>query len=143
MIDQKALAALAGRILITLMLGIGASACEDLDPKNYPQLKIEDLKAGKGSSAVGTRDTIHVHYRGLFADGTEFDSSYKRGKAKRFNMRSSTLIKGWKIGIQGMRVGGKRRLVIPPDLAFGAKGKASRIPPNATLTFDIELLEIE
>lgn len=118
-------------------------ACEDLDPKNYPQLKMKDLKLGQGDEVVGTGDTVKVHYIGKFTNGKVFDSSYKRQKPKRFSMRSSTLIKGWKIGVQGMKLGGKRRLTIPPDLAFGEKGKFNSIPPNATLIFDIELVEIE
>lgn len=128
---------------LKVALFLALIACTDLDPKNYPNLKIEILKEGKGEERVGSRDTLKVHYVGRFTNGRVFDSSYKRGIPKRFAMYSSAQIMGWKVGVMGMKVGGKRRVTIPPELAFGKKGKLNIIPPNATLIFDIELLEIE
>ena len=118
-------------------------ACNNLDPKDFPNLKIVNLEEGRGEAKVGSTDTLKVHYVGKFADGRIFDSSYTKDQPKRFSMYSTTIIKGWKVGVIGMKVGGKRRLTIPPELAFGEKGKFNTIPPNATLVFDIELLEIE
>lgn len=131
------------KILASLFMILSLTCCEDVDPKNFPNLKIKTLRKGKGEETVSRWDTVKAHYVGRYETGEIFDSSYKRRKPKRFSMRSSTLIKGWKIGILGMKVGEKRRLIIPPELAFGKKGKFNSIPPNATLTFDIELMEIQ
>ena len=119
------------------------TACTKYDPKDFPNLKIDILDEGKGKEIVGPTDTLKVHYVGKFVDGRVFDSSYTKSQPKRFSMFSSTIIQGWKVGVTGMRVGGKRRLTIPPELAFGEKGRFNSIPPNTTLIFDIELLEIE
>ena len=117
--------------------------CENLDPKDFPNLKIADMVKGKGSRTVESGDTVKVYYVGKFTNGQVFDSNYEKPKPKRFPMRSTTLIKGWRVGILGMKQGGKRKLTIPPELAFGEKGKFGRIPPNSTLIFEIELVEIE
>lgn len=105
------------------------------------QLKIEDIKIGDGTEAkVG--DIISVNYTGTLTDGTKFDSSYDRNQPFEFNLGTNQVIKGWDIGVIGMKVGGKRKLTIPPDLAYGSRAVDS-IPANSTLIFEIELLEIK
>lgn len=105
-------------------------------------LVIEDLQEGDGPEAKGEGQTATVHYTGWLEDGTKFDSSVDRDDPFRFPIASQMVIKGWDEGIIGMKVGGKRKLTIPPDLGYGPAGAGGVIPPNATLTFDIELLEI-
>ncbi|WP_336604614.1 FKBP-type peptidyl-prolyl cis-trans isomerase [Pseudomonas sp. ADAK18] len=85
--------------------------------------------------------TVEVLYTGWLADGTEFDSSKSRGESSTFSLYA--VISGWREGIPGMKVGGKRKLTIPPELGYGAKGAGGGIPPNSTLVFDIELLGVE
>lgn len=106
-----------------------------------PGLVIRDVKVGTGRLALrGT--TLKVHYVGRLADGHEFDSSRSRKEPFRFELGKGHVIKGWEEGIVGMRVGGIRRLVIGPQLAYGARGAPPTIPPGATLTFEVELLEV-
>jgi peptidylprolyl isomerase len=104
-------------------------------------LTIIKLAPGSGAQAG---DTVHVHYTGTFPDGKKFDSSYDHpGKEPiSFRLGSGGVIKGWEEGITGMQVGEKRHLIIPPDLAYGAKGRG-QIPPNATLEFDLQLVGIQ
>ncbi|MFV9503885.1 MAG: FKBP-type peptidyl-prolyl cis-trans isomerase [Oscillochloridaceae bacterium umkhey_bin13] len=87
-------------------------------------------------------DVVEVHYRGLLTDGTQFDSSYSRGAPIQFILGQGMVIKGWDEGIALMQKGGKATLIIPPDLAYGSSGAGGVIPPNATLTFEVELVEI-
>jgi peptidylprolyl isomerase len=87
-------------------------------------------------------DEVMVHYAGRLTDGTEFDNSYKRNEPIKFILGQNMVIKGWEEGLLGMQVGDKRKLTIPPDLAYGAEGKAP-IPPNATLVFDVELVGLK
>ena len=101
----------------------------------------EDLVVGTGAIAAAGQDVL-VHYVGRLADGTQFDSSRARRDPLDFALGAGDMIKGWDEGIPGMRVGGKRRLTIPPELAYGAHGLAGVIPPHATLVFEVELLEI-
>ncbi len=103
-------------------------------------LRITDLVIGDGAEAVAGQ-TVVVNYRGTLANGTEFDSSYGRGPFS-FPLGGGRVIQGWDEGVAGMKVGGKRKLVIPPDLAYGERGAGGVIPPNATLTFEVELLRI-
>lgn len=103
-------------------------------------LRILDQDVGQGAEAVSGK-TVSVNYRGTLANGKEFDSSYGRGPF-RFPLGGGRVIKGWDEGVAGMRVGGKRRLIIPPDLAYGERGAGGVIPPNATLTFEVELLDV-
>jgi FKBP-type peptidyl-prolyl cis-trans isomerase FkpA len=105
-------------------------------------LQYQDLAVGTGQEAK-TGDTVSVNYTGWLADGTKFDSSLDRGQPFQFTLGQGMVIKGWDEGVAGMKVGGKRKLIIPPDLAYGSAGYAGVIPPNATLTFEVDLLSIK
>jgi FKBP-type peptidyl-prolyl cis-trans isomerase len=106
-------------------------------------LLIEDVKIGDGAVATQGK-TVGVHYTGRLTDGKQFDSSLDRGQPIEFRLGAHQVIKGWDMGIDGMRVGGKRKLTIPPDLAYGATGTpGGPIPPNATLVFDVELVSVK
>jgi FKBP-type peptidyl-prolyl cis-trans isomerase FkpA len=96
-------------------------------------------KEGSGSSPAAT-DKVKVHYSGALVNGVEFDSSYKRGQPAEFALNG--VIKCWTEGMQMMRPGGKARLICPPEIAYGERGAGALIPPNATLVFDVELLEV-
>ena len=102
-------------------------------------LQIETIKEGTGASPTGS-DTVKVHYTGRLIDGTVFDSSVERGQPISFPLNG--VIPGWTEGLQLMKVGGKAKLVIPPGLGYGAAGAPPSIPPNATLVFEVELLDI-
>lgn len=105
-------------------------------------LKIADTLLGSGNP-VKTGDTVSVHYTGYLEDGTKFDSSLERGAPFEFTVGQGRVIKGWEEGLLGMQVGGKRSLLIPPDLGYGPQGYPPVIPPNATLRFEIELVAIQ
>ncbi len=108
-------------------------------------LQYEDLVVGSGAE-VQTGDTVSVNYTGWLQDGTKFDSNtdpaFNHVTPLQFTVGSGNVIPGWDEGVAGMKVGGKRRLIIPPDLAYGASGAGSVIPPNATLTFEVEVIEV-
>jgi peptidylprolyl isomerase len=105
------------------------------------QLKIEDIKVGTGPE-VKPGDTVVMHYNGTLENGEKFDSSYG-GKPFETKIGVGQVIEGWDQGVPGMKVGGKRKLIIPSDLAYGDQGIPGAIPPKATLIFEVELLEIK
>ena len=105
-------------------------------------LQYKDVTVGSGAEAQAG-NTVSVHYTGWLTDGTKFDSSIDRGQPFSFSLGTGGVIAGWDEGVVGMKEGGKRLLVIPSDLAYGASGAGGVIPPNATLIFEVELLEVE
>jgi len=138
------------------LLAMGAlltlSACdkrEELPPgpgvtvtENKDEFKAEDVKVGDGAEAK-TGSKVSVHYTGTLKSGKKFDSSLDRKEPFEFTIGQGQVIKGWEKGVVGMKVGGKRKLTIPYDLAYGEAGKPPDIPPRATLLFDIELLDVK
>jgi FKBP-type peptidyl-prolyl cis-trans isomerase len=102
-------------------------------------LVIEDLRPGTGAEAAAGH-AVSVHYVGTLIDGKKFDSSHDRGKPFEFTLGAGQVIKGWDQGVAGMKIGGLRKLTIPPHLGYGARGAGSAIPPDATLVFEVELL---
>ena len=104
-------------------------------------LKYDDLEEGTGTEAVAGNQ-VSVHYTGWLEDGTKFDSSLDRNQPFQFALGRGQVIRGWDEGVQGMKVGGKRKLIIPAQLGYGAAGAGGVIPPNATLVFEVELLEV-
>lgn len=115
---------------------------EESKMENPEKLVIEDLVVGTGTEAT-TGSTITVNYKGTLLDGTQFDSSYERGVPFTFTLGAGEVIAGWDQGFSGMKVGGKRKLAIPSSLGYGAAGAGSEIPPNSTLVFEVELLEVK
>ncbi len=105
-------------------------------------LKYQDLVVGEGDEATGRGCFVTVHYTGWLEDGTQFDSSVERGEPFGFPLAVGYVIPGWDEGVTGMKVGGKRRLTVPSELGYGARGAGDVIPPGATLIFEVELLEV-
>jgi FKBP-type peptidyl-prolyl cis-trans isomerase len=105
-------------------------------------LQILDVVIGPGREAKDG-DVVSAHYSGTLKDGTKFDSSYERGQPFSFILGNGMVIKGWDLGLVGMKVGGKRKLIIPPDLGYGERGAGGVIQPNTTLYFDIELMDVQ
>lgn len=107
-------------------------------------LQYEDMVVGSGKMAEPGMN-VSVHYTGWLTDAakTKFDSSLDRGQPFQFQLGGGQVIQGWDEGVKGMRIGGKRKLTIPPDLGYGARGASGVIPPNATLVFDVELLDVK
>ncbi len=143
-----------GLAAISLLLFVGAVAfmnkndapvaeeeTADVAVQESDTLMKEDLVVGTGAETKNG-DVVTVHYTGTLIDGTKFDSSLDRGEPFSFVLGAGNVIEGWEQGVLGMKVGGKRKLTIPPDLGYGETGQGS-IPPNATLIFEIELLKTE
>ncbi len=125
--------------MVILILAAGCSKDEAVE---NGKLIIEDLKIGEGAP-VEKNDIVTVNYTGWLKDGTKFDSSLNPGRTPfRFTVGAGQVIKGWDEGIPGMKVGGKRKLTIPPDMGYGNRNAGS-IPPNSTLIFEVDLLGIE
>ncbi len=102
-------------------------------------LEIEDQIVGDGEEAIAGQ-TVEVHYTGWLVDGTKFDSSHDRNQTFSFKLGGGQVIAGWDQGVAGMKIGGTRKLTIPPDLGYGERGAGGVIPPNATLVFKVELI---
>jgi FKBP-type peptidyl-prolyl cis-trans isomerase len=142
--------------LMILPLALALSGCKGNPPKTADAgtsaaaeaystasgLKIREYKIGTGPVAVAG-NTVQVHYTGWLENGTKFDSSLDRGQPFEFKLGAGQVIKGWDEGVAGMKVGGKRQLIIPSSLGYGPGGAGSAIPPNATLVFDVELLGVK
>ena len=126
-------------VLVGCAGGVKKSA--DKDTLTPSGLKYHDIVVGKGAMPE-TGQICVVHYTGWLADGTIFGSSVNRKQPFTFAVGRGMVIKGWDEGVSTMRVGGKRRLTLPPNLAYGSQGAGGSIPPNATLTFEVELLDI-
>jgi FKBP-type peptidyl-prolyl cis-trans isomerase len=105
-------------------------------------LKYIDVEVGEGPAAVSGKE-VTVHYTGTFPNGKKFDSSVDRDEPFTFQLGAGRVIKGWDEGVAGMRIGGKRKLIIPSELAYGKRGAGSVIPPDSMLHFDVELLGVE
>lgn len=132
----------AGALVVVSALALSFTGCgRKQPPRNVGGVQVEDLKIGGGATAASGK-LVSAHYTGRFPDGKKFDSSYDAGVPIDFLLGAGKVIKGWDIGIEGMRVGGKRRLTIPPELAYGARG-GGPIPPNATLVFEVELVAVK
>ena len=146
------------RLIVVAMLALAFAGCSkrveepssdykpaQAAPQPPPPTKLEtvDETVGKGPEAK-TGDTVHVQYTGTLMNGTKFDSSYDHGgEPFKFTLGKGEVIKGWDQGVVGMRVGGKRKLRIPPDLGYGANGSPPKIPANAGLVFEVELVSID
>jgi FKBP-type peptidyl-prolyl cis-trans isomerase len=125
------------------LTGCSEQASESSEPSGLSDsLVVEDQVVGDGAAAK-SGDVVTVHYTGWLTDGTKFDSSLDRNQPFTFVLGQRQVIAGWDQGVAGMKVGGKRKLTIPPDLGYGARGAGEVIPPNATLVFEVQLLEID
>jgi FKBP-type peptidyl-prolyl cis-trans isomerase FkpA len=128
-----------GVFALAMLIVLAACSSPTANPN---QLAIQDLQVGTGAEAK-TGNRVTVHYRGTLTDGKKFDASYDRNQPFTFRLGAGEVIKGWDQGVAGMKVGGKRKLTIPPSLGYGAQGAGGLIPPNATLIFEVELLKVE
>jgi FKBP-type peptidyl-prolyl cis-trans isomerase FkpA len=147
------MASLHRRCLLPALILALSAACGEKPAARPPSpvnsLEIVDLKAGEGASIAAGQQAV-VQYTGWLYEastpdkkGTEFDSSRKTGEPFRFTVGAGQVIKGWDQGVVGMKIGGSRRLTVPPDLAYGENGAGGVIPPSATLVFEVELMGIE
>ncbi len=145
-----------GLVILVLYLIINQSPKENEQPEvvakddkqemdntqQVTELKIEDTQVGTGTE-VKSGDTVVMHYTGTLLDGTKFDSSVDRGEPFTTQIGVGQVIQGWDQGVPGMKVGGKRKLTIPANLAYGERGAGALIPPNSALIFEVELLEVK
>lgn len=120
----------------------GEDPISNLKEDEVKELRIVDSQVGSGAEAVAGK-AVTVHYTGTLFNGTKFDSSVDRGQPFTFNLGAGQVIQGWDMGVAGMKVGGKRKLIIPPHLGYGERGAGGVIPPNAVLVFDVELLGVQ
>lgn len=135
---MKKFVATAASLLLTLAVNVRAA--DTMEVKTASGIGITTMTEGAGASPKPA-DVVKVHYRGTLTNGKEFDSSYKRGQPATFPL--NRVIPCWTEGVQAMKVGGKAKLVCPPNLAYGSRGvPQAAIPPDATLVFEIELLQI-
>ena len=149
-VNKKSVFAISSFILFVLVFSMGltisASSKEDKMEQKINKtdsgLQYIVIEEGTGKKAVKGKK-VKVHYTGKLEDGTEFDSSVKRGEPIEFTLGVGQVIKGWDEGIGDMKVGDKRQLIIPPGLAYGETGAGGVIPPNAVLIFDVELVDVE
>ena len=139
---SSALAAAAAAGKATAPKKGGAKAKEPKMTKTKSGLQFADLTPGAGASPAPGK-LVRVHYTGWLNDGTKFDSSLDRGRPFDFTIGRGQVIQGWDEGVMTMKVGGKRKLVIPPALGYGERGAGGVIPPNAELTFEVELLDVK
>jgi FKBP-type peptidyl-prolyl cis-trans isomerase FkpA len=145
---RRRCAALLGALVLLAGCGGGTGNGGSMGQSNVTELMIEDDRVGGGNEAQAGRE-VTVHYTGWLYDasrpdnkGTQFDSSRDRNEPFSFGLGEGQVIPGWDQGVAGMRVGGQRTLTIPPHLGYGARGAGGVIPPNATLVFDVELLDV-
>jgi FKBP-type peptidyl-prolyl cis-trans isomerase len=127
-------------LILLALAACGGDGDTGTSPSGGGTLVSEDLVVGTGATAA-VGDTVTVHYVGTFTNGSKFDSSYDRGQPYSFPLGAGQVITGFDQGVTGMKVGGKRRLTIPPSLAYGSTGQGS-IPPNTTIVFEVDLLSI-
>jgi FKBP-type peptidyl-prolyl cis-trans isomerase len=126
-----------------LTMGYAATSAQETKlTKTDSGLQYQELKEGAGQAAK-KGDTVEVHYTGWLTSGKKFDSSVDRGQPFTFKLGEGMVIKGWDEGVQGIKVGGKRKLIIPPQLGYGERGAGRDIPPNSTLIFEVELLKVK
>ncbi|WP_136527052.1 FKBP-type peptidyl-prolyl cis-trans isomerase [Geomonas ferrireducens] len=147
-------------VLLLLMAAVAIPACSQKEPTKLAAaektekksaagavttasgLSYTDLVVGTGASPTSGK-SVTVHYTGTLENGSKFDSSLDRGQPFVFRIGAGEVIPGWDEGVMSMKVGGKRKLVVPPQLGYGANGAGGVIPPNATLVFEVELLDVE
>ena len=130
-------------IILSTMLFVGMGCNKGNTEEMGNGLIIEDLVVGEGAEAQDYNKVV-VNYTGSLEDGSVFDSSFNPGRGPfTFTLGVGSVIKGWDLGVKGMKVGGKRKLTIPPELGYGDQGAGGLIPPGATLIFEVDLLEVE